>query len=129
VTSARLAARYKGCITARRKCNLQVYMKTVSIVEARRELGRLAERVRRTRQPIALTRRGRVVARIAPEPVASPATSGRAPDAFAVLRGTLRMNCGFDELQRAIRELRSEFARNLDRRAGSSPSSGPPKRG
>jgi len=104
-------------------------MKSVSIVEARRELGRLAERVRRTRQPIVLTRRGRVVARIAPEPAASPAMSGRAPDAFAALRGTLRMNCGFDELQRAIRELRSEFARNLERRAGSRLPSRRPKRG
>jgi len=42
--------------------------KTVSIVAARRELGRLADEVRRTGQPVILTRRGHAIARIAPEP-------------------------------------------------------------
>jgi prevent-host-death family protein len=86
--------------------------RVVSIVEARRRLGRLAEEVRRTGRPIALTRRGRVVAQIGPEPAAqSPA------DAFATLRDSVRMNCTFRELQRAVRELRGEFARHLERRS------------
>lgn len=94
-----------------------VHMKqSVSIVAARRELGRLAEEVRRTGQPVLLTRRGRTVARIAPEPGIE--LKPRNPrDAFAELRGTVRLNCDLDELQSAIHDLRAEFARNLDRRA------------
>jgi antitoxin (DNA-binding transcriptional repressor) of toxin-antitoxin stability system len=90
--------------------------KSVSIVAARRELGRLAEEVGRTGQPVALTRRGRVVARIAPEPGAEP----RPPqprDAFAELRGTVRLNCTLDELQTAVKQLRTEFTRSLGHRA------------
>jgi prevent-host-death family protein len=89
----------------------------VSIVEARRDLGRLAEEVRRTGQAVVLTKRGRAVARLAPE----AATSGRrgAGDAFAPLRGTVRMNCSFEVLQQAVRGLRSEFAQGLERRATS----------
>jgi prevent-host-death family protein len=90
--------------------------RAVSIVEARRRLGRLAEEVRRTGRPIALTRRGRVVAQIGPEPAARPA-SRRAADALATLRGSVRMNCSFRELERAVRELRGEFARSLERRS------------
>ncbi len=90
--------------------------KSVSIVAARRELGRLAEEVRRTRQPVMLTRRGRAVARLAPEPgIELGQRSAR--DAFAGLRGTIRLNCDLDELQSAIHNLRAEFTRNLDRRA------------
>jgi prevent-host-death family protein len=99
--------------------------KSVSIVEARRDLGRLAEEVRRTGQPVVLTRRGRAVARIAPEPVAEAATAPQRRDGFAALRGTLRMNCSFDALVQAVRELRDEFTQNLERRAGR----GGPKRG
>jgi prevent-host-death family protein len=95
--------------------------KTVSIVEARRELGRLAEEVRRTRRPVILTNRGRAVARIAPEPSVSTATRPRDPDPFAGLRGTVRMVGSFDALERAIRSLRREFARNLARRAALHP--------
>ena len=51
--------------------------KSVSIVETRRNLGRLAEEVRRTGQSVVLTRRGRAVARIAPEPVAETAAAAR----------------------------------------------------
>ncbi|MBI3768722.1 MAG: type II toxin-antitoxin system Phd/YefM family antitoxin [Deltaproteobacteria bacterium] len=90
--------------------------KTVSIVAARRELGRLAEEVRRTGQPVILTRRGQAVARIAPEPAIAAGRS-RARDAFAELRGTVRLNCTLDELQSAVRDLRTEFGANLDRRA------------
>ena len=80
--------------------------KSVSIVEARRDLGRLVEEVRRTGQPVVLTRRGRAVARIAPEPVAEVATAPQRRDGFAALRGTLRMNCSFDALVQAVHELR-----------------------
>lgn len=90
--------------------------KSVSIVAARQELGRLADEVQRTRQPVVLTRRGQPVARIVAEPSIE---SGRRNkhDAFAELRGTVRLNGDLDELQLAIRELRTEFASNLDRRA------------
>ncbi len=91
--------------------------KTVSIVEARRDLGRLAEEVRRTRRPVLLTKRGRVLARIAPEPADSTSGGKRRRDAFAGLRGTVEMVGSFDDLERAIRSLRSEFARSLERRA------------
>lgn len=91
--------------------------KAVSIVAARKELGRLADEVRRTGQPVTLTRRGRAVARIVPEPRAEVSQDGGERDAFAALRGTVRLNCDLDGLQTAIRELRTELAQNLDRRA------------
>jgi len=97
--------------------------KTLSIVEARRELGRLAEEVRHTGHPVVLTRRGRAVARTAPEPAASAVSPRRPRDPFGPLRGAVRMNCSFDALQRAVRALRSEFARNLAGRAVSPSSS------
>ncbi|TMA79168.1 MAG: type II toxin-antitoxin system Phd/YefM family antitoxin [Deltaproteobacteria bacterium] len=90
--------------------------KTVSIVAARRELGRLADEVRRTGQPVILTRRGHAIARIAPEPAIAAGRSS-ANDPFAELRGTVRLNGTLDELQHAIRDLRSEFGASLDRRA------------
>jgi prevent-host-death family protein len=89
--------------------------KTVSIVAARRELGRLAEEVNRTGQPVVLTRRGRAVARIAPEP-GTELRPLRQRDAFAELRGTVRLNCTIDELQTAVRRLRAEFTDALARR-------------
>lgn len=89
----------------------------MSIVDARRALGRLAEEVRRTRRPVVLTRRGRAVAHLAPEPAPAPAAPGRERDAFAALRGTLHLSCGFGALQQAVRELRSELARSLETRA------------
>jgi prevent-host-death family protein len=90
--------------------------KTISIVAARRELGRLAGEVNRTGQPVILTRRGQAVARIVPEP--APAARRQRPrDPFAQLRGTVRLNCDLDELQQAVRQLRAEFTSNLGRRA------------
>ena len=83
--------------------------RAVSIVEARRQLGRLAEEVRRTGKPIALTRRGRIVAQIGPEPSARAAAQGSV-DAFAALRGSLRMNTGFGGLQKAVRQVGSTRA-------------------
>jgi prevent-host-death family protein len=90
-------------------------LRRVSIVAARRELGRLAEEVRRTGQPVVLTRRGRAVARIVPEAGTEPGRK-RPHDAFAELRGTVRLHCDLDGLQRTIRALRTEFSRSLDRR-------------
>ncbi|HXQ23328.1 MAG TPA: type II toxin-antitoxin system Phd/YefM family antitoxin [Candidatus Acidoferrales bacterium] len=90
--------------------------KTVSIVAARRELGRLAQEVSRTGQAVILTRRGRAVARITPEPDTELRRRKR-HDAFAELRGTVRLNCTLDELCSSVRQLRAEFAENLDRRA------------
>lgn len=106
-------------VRAEVQCSGVHMKKRVSIVEARRDLGRLAEEVCRTGQAVVLTKRGRVVARLAPD----AATSGRgrrgAGDAFAPLRGTVRMNCSFEVLQQAVRALRSEFTRSLERRDAS----------
>lgn len=90
--------------------------RAVSIVEARRELGRLADEVRRTGRPIVLTRRGRPVASITPEPSARGLRDD-GDNAFAALRGTVQLHCSFDELQRAVRRLRGEFSQSLERRA------------
>ena len=90
--------------------------KSVSIVDARRELGRLTEEVRRTRQPVVLTRRGRAVARITPEPAGTVSGARNARDAFARLRNTVQLNGDFAALQRSVAVLRQEFARSLDRR-------------
>jgi antitoxin (DNA-binding transcriptional repressor) of toxin-antitoxin stability system len=88
----------------------------VSIVEARRALGRLAEEVRKTGQPVVLTRRGSVVAHIAPAR-STPTAGRRRKDPFAELRGTVQLLCSVEELQAAIRALRAEGGRNLERRA------------
>jgi prevent-host-death family protein len=96
------------------KCTVLHMRRTVSIVDARRQLGRLAEQVRRTGQPIVLTRRGRAVARITPD-VAPSADEPR--DALGPLRGTVRLRGSFGDLQRSIRALRTEFAASLGRRA------------
>src|SRR2546427_4776046 len=105
-------------VRAEVQCSGVHMKKRVSIVEARRDLGRLAEEVCRTGQAVVLTKRGRVVARLA-----HAATSGRgrrgAGDAFAPLRGTVRMNCSFEVLQQAVRALRGEFTRSLERRDAS----------
>jgi len=90
--------------------------RAVSIVDARRDLGRLADEVRRTGRSIVLTRRGKPVASIAPEPAASLPV-GRRTDVFAAVRGTVQLHCSFNELQRAVRRLRGEVSRNLDRRS------------
>jgi prevent-host-death family protein len=90
--------------------------KSVSIVDARRQLGRLTEEVRRTRQPVVLTRRGRAVARIIPEPAGAASGPGTARDAFAGLRNTVELNGDFAMLQGAVEELRHEFADGLQHR-------------
>ncbi len=62
-----------------------------------------------------LTRRGRAVARIVPEAGTEPSRK-RPHDAFAELRGTVRLHCDLAGLQCTIRALRTEFSRSLDRR-------------
>jgi prevent-host-death family protein len=90
-------------------------MKRLSIVAARKELGRLADEVRRTGQPIVLTRRGRPIARIAPQPI----ERGREDtDVIARLRGSLEMEGSFSDLRAAVRDLRREGARSLRGRGG-----------
>ena len=88
-------------------------MKRVSIVAARKELGRLADEVRRTGQPVLLTRRGRPVARIAPEPAELPVG---ARDALGDLRGSVEMTTSFSDLRAELRDLRREGAKSLARR-------------
>lgn len=90
--------------------------KAVSIVEARRELGRLADEVRRTGQSVALTRRGQVVARIAPEPVGGQRRRGGRGDGFDPLKGSVKIIGGVKALDRDIRDLRGEFAAALHAR-------------
>jgi antitoxin (DNA-binding transcriptional repressor) of toxin-antitoxin stability system len=95
--------------------------KSVSIVEARQELGRLAEEVRRTGKSVALTRRGRVIARIAPD-TATPARGGGAlGDALGALKGSIRIIGSPESLERDIRRLRRESSAALARRARAFP--------
>lgn len=101
--------------------------KSVSIVEARRDLGRLADEVRRTGQAVMLTRRGRPIARLAPNSNVPPVPRQRA-DALATLRGTVELRCGPRALLRAIRELRHEFARSSERGALAFEGPGPRRR-
>ena len=90
--------------------------KSISIVDARRDLGRIADEVRRTGQAVVLTRRGRPVARLAPH---SPswAKPARPERPLAGLRGSVQLLCAPDELLETIRELRHEFAVSLERRS------------
>ena len=88
----------------------------LSIVEARRRLGPLAEQVRRTGHAVVLTRRGRPVARLAPDVPAPARPPARHYDALGTLRGTVASG-RFADLRRAVGALRREFARDLDRRA------------
>ena len=90
--------------------------KSISIVDARRDLGRLADEVCRTGQAVVLTRRGRPVARLAPQP-ASSAKPARAQRPLAGLRGSVKLLCAPDELLQTIRELRREFTVSLERRS------------
>ncbi len=80
---------------------------------ARKELGRVADEVRRTGEPVVLTRRGKPVARIAPEPTRA-AVGGRDP--LARLRGSLEVVGSLADVQLALRDLRREAGRSLGRR-------------
>jgi prevent-host-death family protein len=117
----RLLLEARGLRFAVAEAGIEVYSsrvhmaKTISIVAARRDLGRLADEVRRSGQAIVLTRRGRPVARLVPQP-ASSAKPASQPRPFAGLRGSVKLLCTPDELLRTIRELRREVAASLQRR-------------
>lgn len=98
--------------------------KSVSIVEARQELGRLAEEVRRTGKSVALTRRGQVIARIAPDTVTPSQGPGALGDTLGALKGSIRIIGSPESLERDIRRLRRESAAALERRGRAFPISG-----
>jgi len=85
--------------------------RSISLVAARRALGRIVEEVGRTGTPVNLTRRGKVIARIVPEE--REATG----DPLAALRGSAELQGSFGELTRELRNLREEGAVALARRA------------
>ena|SRR5262245_53325838 len=86
--------------------------KKVPLVQARRRLGRLADEVRRTGDPVVLTRRGRAVARLAPE----PAGTGSPVDALGGLRGSITIVGSFADLVRDVRAIRLELASGVERK-------------
>lgn len=96
--------------------------KAVSIVEARQELGRLADEVRRTGKSVALTRRGRVIARIAPDATALPQREGELGDSLGALKGSIRIIGTAESLERDLRRLRGEAKAALSRRGRLVPS-------
>jgi prevent-host-death family protein len=85
--------------------------RTISLVAARKDLGRIVEEVGRTGTPVSLTRRGKIVARIVPE------ERGSARDPLAALRGTAEPQGTFGDLTRELRELREEGGAALEQRA------------
>lgn len=85
--------------------------RSISLVEARKDLGRIVEEVGRTGTPVSLTRRGKVVARIVPE------ARDDARDPLAALRGTAELNSSFEDLTRDLRVLREETGTALEERA------------
>jgi antitoxin (DNA-binding transcriptional repressor) of toxin-antitoxin stability system len=97
---------------ASKNSTLEQYMsRSVSLVAARKDLGRIVEEVGRTGNPVSLTRRGKVVARIVPE------ERGGARDPLGALRGTAELRGTFGDLTREVRELRAETGAALERRA------------
>jgi prevent-host-death family protein len=85
--------------------------RSISLVAARRDLGRIVEEVGRTGNPVNLTRRGKVVARIVPE------ERGGARDPLGALRGTAELQGTFTDLTRELRKLRAEAGAALEQRA------------
>ena len=84
----------------------------ISLVAARKDLGRIVEEVGRTGTPVSLTRRGKVVAHIVPEAAASTR------DPLAALRGSAELRGSFSDLTRDLRALREESRRALTQHAG-----------
>lgn len=85
--------------------------RSVTLVAARKDLGRIVEEVGRTGAPVSLTRRGKVVARIVPE-------AGKpAGDPLAGLRGSAELRGSFGDLTRELRSLRKEGNAALEQRA------------
>src|SRR5436309_3510464 len=109
-------------LSSLRRAEIEVYtssvqmVKSISIVDARRDLGRIADEVRRTGQAVVLTRRGRPVARLAPHPP-SPAKPAGPERPLAGPPRSVQLLCTPDELLQTIRELRHEFAVSLERRS------------
>jgi antitoxin (DNA-binding transcriptional repressor) of toxin-antitoxin stability system len=85
--------------------------RSISLVAARKDLGRIVEEIGRTGTPVSLTRRGKIVARIVPEERA------RTRDPLAALRGSARLVGSFAELTRELEALRQEGGKALERRA------------
>jgi antitoxin (DNA-binding transcriptional repressor) of toxin-antitoxin stability system len=85
--------------------------RSISLVAARKELGRIVEEIGRTGSSVSLTRRGKVVARIVPE------AQGRTRDPLGALRGTAVLQGSFADLTRDLRELREEGGAALTERA------------
>lgn len=80
--------------------------RVLSIVQARRMLGAVAEDVRRGGEPVVLTRRGHPIAKI----VAATTRGDGGFDALGALRGSVTLNGTFAEVQEEVRELRAAFA-------------------
>jgi len=87
--------------------------RSVSLVVARKDLGRIVEEVGRTGSAVKLTRRGQVVARIVPE----GRNRGGSGDPLASLGGTVELRGSFADLAGEIRALRKESGAMLGRRA------------
>jgi prevent-host-death family protein len=84
--------------------------RSISLVAARKDLGRIVEEVARTGTPVSLTRRGKIVARIVPQ---ERATQG---DALAGLRGSAELTGSLAELTRDLRALRDEGGALVEQR-------------
>jgi prevent-host-death family protein len=85
--------------------------RSITLVAARKDLGRIVEEVGRTGTPVSLTRRGKIVARIVPE------EGTPAGDPLAAVRGSAELRGSFGELTRELRALREESNAALKRRA------------
>lgn len=85
--------------------------RSISLVSARKDLGRIVEEIGRTGTAVNLTRRGKIVARIVPE------ERGSTRDPLQALRGTAELSGSFSDLTREIRQLREEGGAALEKRA------------
>jgi|SRR3954469_21592476 antitoxin (DNA-binding transcriptional repressor) of toxin-antitoxin stability system len=84
--------------------------RNISLVAARKELGRIVQEIGRTGNGVNLTRRGKIVARIVPE------ERGNRVDALTALRGSAELTGSFAELTRELRTLRKEGGLALEQR-------------
>jgi prevent-host-death family protein len=84
--------------------------RNISLVAARKDLGRIVEEVERTGTPVSLTRRGKIVARIVPE------DRRNARDPLASLRGSAELVGSFTELTRDLQAVRAEGRKALEQR-------------
>ena len=85
--------------------------RSISLVAARKELGRIVEEIGRTGRSVSLTRRGKIVARIVPE------EREFRRDPLAKLRGSAELSGSFGDLTRELRTLRTEGGVALEQRA------------